>query len=56
MSARYHAPLSMDGTWLLVVLVKTAVGLQPMCVVIQLAMNRARQVSAVLSLKAILLT
>jgi len=43
-SALHHVPLFMDGTWLLVVAVKTAVDLQILqikCVVIQLAANRS---------------
>jgi len=42
----------MDGTWWLLVSVKTAVDLQLLptrCAVIQLAMNRLRQVSIVLT-------
>jgi len=31
MSALYHVSLFMDGNWLLVMPVKTAVGLQPKC-------------------------
>jgi len=53
MSALYHDPLFKDGIWFLVVPGKSAVGLQPMCVVIQLAMNRSRRVSVVLSLMAV---
>jgi len=44
MSALYHVPLLVDGTWLLILPVKSAVGLQPIYVVIQLAMNRSRRV------------
>jgi len=56
MSALYYVPLSMNGTWLLIVSVKTAVGLQPMCVVTQLAINRSRRVSVAITLMAVLLT
>jgi len=48
----------MDGTWLLVVPIKTEVRiqlLQTRCVVIQLAMNRSRRVSVVLTLMAVLM-
>jgi len=45
----HHVPLFMDGTWLLLVPIKTAVGLQllKISVVIQRAMNRSRRVSVV---------
>jgi len=52
MSAFPHVPLFMDGTWLLLVSVKTAGDLQLLptrCAMIQLAMNRLRRVSAVLT-------
>jgi len=56
MSALHHVPLFMDGTWLFLVPVKTAVDLQlfqARCVVIQLAMNRSRRVSIVLNWRAV---
>jgi len=43
-SAFHNDPLFMDGTWLLLVLINTAVDLkllQTSCVVIQFAMNRS---------------
>ena len=52
MSALPHGPFFMDGTWLLLVSIKTAVDLQllpTMCAMIQLAMNRLRRVSVVLT-------
>jgi len=51
MSALPHVPLFMDGTWLLLVSVNTAVDLQLLptrCAMIQLAMNRLRRASVVL--------
>jgi len=53
MSALPHVQLFMDGTWLLLVSVKTAVDLQLLptrCAMIQLAMNRLRRASVVLTL------
>jgi len=58
-SALHHVPLFMDRIWLLLVPVETEVDLQLLqtrYVVIQLAMNRSRRVSVVLTLMAILLT
>jgi len=52
MSALPHVPLFMDGTWLFMVSIKTAVDLQLLptrCAMIQLAMNRLRRVSVVLT-------
>jgi len=52
MSGLSHIPLFMDGTWLLLVSVKTAVDLHLMptrCAMIQLAINRLRWVSVVLT-------
>ena len=52
MSALPHGPVFMDGTWLSLVSVKTAVDLQLLptrCAMIQLAMNRLRRVSVVLT-------
>jgi len=52
MSALPHVPLFMDGTWLSLVSVKTTVDLHLLptrCVMIQLAMNRLRRVSVVLT-------
>ena len=59
MSALQHVPLVMDGTWLLLVSVKAAVDLQLLqtrYAMIQLAMNRSRRVSLVLTLMAFLPT
>jgi len=59
MCSLQHVAFFMDGSWLLLVLVKTAVDLQLLqtrYVVIQLAMNRSRRVSDVLDLMAFLLT
>ena len=53
MSTLYHVPLVMDGSWLLVVPRNIAVGLQPTCVVIQLAMSGSRRVSVVLTSMAV---
>jgi len=50
MSALPHVPLFMDGTWLLLKSVKTAVDLELLptrCAMIQLAMNTLRRVSVV---------
>jgi len=50
MSALPHVPLFMDGTWLLLVPVKTAVDLELLptrCAMIQLVMNTLRRVSVV---------
>jgi len=52
MSALPHVPVFMDGTWLLLVSVKTAVDLQLLptrCAMIQLAINRLKGVSVVLT-------
>jgi len=52
MSALPHVPLFMDGTWLPLVSVKTAIDLQLLstrCAMIQLAMNWLRRVSVVLT-------
>jgi len=52
MSALPHGPLFMDGTWLLLVSIKTTGDLQLLptrCAMIQLAMNRLRRVSVVLT-------
>jgi len=52
MPALPYSPLFMDGTWLLLVSVKTAVDLQLLptrCAMIQLAMNWLRRVSVVLT-------
>jgi len=52
MSALPHGPLFIDGTWLLLVSVKTTGYLQLLptrCAMIQLAMNGLRRMSAVLS-------
>jgi len=53
-----HA-LFMDGIWLFLVPVETEADLQLLrtrCVLTQLAMNRSRRVSVVLTLMAVLLT
>jgi len=58
-SAFHHVPLFVDRIWMLLVPVETEVDLQLLqtrCVVIQLAMNRSRQVYVVLTLLAVLLT
>jgi len=52
MSALPHGPLFMDGTWLLLVSVKTTVDLHLLpirCAMIQPVMNRLRRVSVVLT-------
>jgi len=57
-SAFHYVPLFMDRIWLLLVPVETDVDLQLLqtrCVVIQLAMNRSRRVSAVMILMAVVL-
>jgi len=58
-SVLHHVPLSVDRIWLLLVTFETEVDqklLQTRCVVIQLAMNRSRRVSVILTLMAVLLT
>jgi len=55
----HHIPLFMDGAWLLLVPLKTALDLQLLqtkYVVIQLAMSSSRRVSVVLTLTAVLPT
>ena len=52
MSALPHVPLFMDGTWLLLVSIKTTGDLQLLstrCAMTELAMSRLRRVSAVLT-------
>jgi len=52
MPALPHVPRFMDGTWLLLVSIKTTGDLQLLptrCAMIQLAMNRLRRVSVVLT-------
>ena len=52
MPALPHGPVFMNGTWLLLVSVKTAGDLQLLptgCAMIQLAMNRLRRVCVVLT-------
>jgi len=53
MSTLHHVPLFMDGTWLLLEPVKNSVDVHLLltrCIVIQLAMNRPRQVSIAINL------